>query len=105
MAEELETSRRTFLGGAIAVAGATLLPIDAHGGAIVIDADGVTDDTPGLQALYDGRPVRIRDETAFATKRGGKIFIKGGNFRIEGPLLSPDRKSTRLNSSHTDISR
>lgn len=55
----MDLSRRTFLIGSLALAGASVVPVDAWAGMPRIVGDGVHDDAPGFNALLAGEPVNV----------------------------------------------
>lgn len=84
----MDLSRRSFLGGAIALTAATLLPLDAVASTVPsIHGDGVHDDTNGLQALLDGEPFRIVGERPMRLSNEGHANITGGTYRVTRPLI------------------
>lgn len=82
----MELSRRSFLGGALAITAATALPASAFASAPIIYGDGAHDDTAGLQAALDGKPFRVAGEGAYIVRREGTIFIGKGSFRLSDTL-------------------
>jgi len=79
----MNLSRRLFLGGAIAVAGASIIPAQAMPRIV---GDGVHDDADGINALIAGRPVSI-ENTGLALNSGGRIwFNEGGRFLLGKPI-------------------
>jgi hypothetical protein len=84
----MNISRRAFLGGAIALAAATVVPVEAIKALAPLPqivGDGVHDDTAGLQALIDGEPVLIGAEVV--TAEHGAITLQGGVYLISSPLV------------------
>ena len=78
----MELSRRSFLRGTLSltVLAATGLPVGA--GIPTIHGNGVDDDTDGLQALFDGKPVHVEGETVVATDG----YLSGGSFVVSRTL-------------------
>ena len=68
-------------------------------------AEDFNDDTLGraLDRLYENGPTKIFMQISLNTLT--KLGIKRDFFHLDTTSISVDRKSTRLNSSHTDISR
>jgi hypothetical protein len=92
----MNISRRAFLGGAIILAAATAVPVEAFSALAPrprIVGDGVHDDTAGLQALFDGEPVLI--EGRVVTARDGMISLRGSIHKISRPLAL-DRPSIEI---------
>src|SRR5690242_8948130 len=92
--EQPSISRRTFFGGAIALAAASALPLSAFAEPVpLICGDGVHDDTAGLQALLDGKPFRVASGAPNVVYRntGGDVYITGGTYRITEALFVRDR--------------
>src|SRR2546430_6163165 len=61
----------------------------------------------GIHAAVSGRPhVRIFDSRIVARDRFRETAVRAGRSRRDwsGSAAAPDRKSTRLNSSHSQIS-
>ena len=77
--------RRTFLGGVIAAFAASVAPLQAISATPSIWGDGEHDDTAGLQALMDSRPVNIVGDHV-ALMRSGRIELHGGLFRVSNTL-------------------
>lgn len=83
----MNLSRRSFLGGALALVAATALPADAFAQGPLIVGDGVHDDTAGLQALLDGQPFRVAGSGyPMQLLNDGRAVISGGNFAISDTL-------------------
>lgn len=82
----MSISRRSFLGGALALSAATSMPLKAFAHAPVIYGDGVHDDTAGLQAALDGKPFRVFGHGAYVVRGDGHIFIGNGSFRLSDTL-------------------
>ncbi|MCW3835633.1 hypothetical protein ACFQ1E_06125 [Sphingomonas canadensis] len=86
-------SRRGLIGGTVALGAATLVPLSAAAAerpAPLLHADGVHDDTEALQALFDGRPVRVAREGVVARNEGGNVRLLNGNFRVSRELAVRD---------------
>lgn len=80
-------SRRSFLGGALALTAASAVPAYAlKSPAPVIYADGIHDDTAGLQAALDGEPFRVFGDGVFIVRNDGHIYIGKGAFRLSDTL-------------------
>lgn len=82
----MDVSRRSFLGGALALTAASSLPLKAFALAPTIWGDGIHDDTAGLQAALDGKPFRVVGEGAFVISRDGEVFIGNGTYRLTDTL-------------------
>ncbi len=83
----VDVSRRLFLGGALALVGASVVSGEALASPIPrIVGDGVHDDAPGLRALISRQPVRIED-AVYAINDDGSIDIGNGHFRLGSPLV------------------
>lgn len=79
----MHVSRRAFLRGTIALAASTTLSFPRLAHAIpAIYGDGVHDDAPGLQALLDGEPFRVKG-TGFVAQ-SGRLY--GGSFKLGSTL-------------------
>lgn len=77
----MDLSRRRFLSGVLSVAATSVIAGSGLARAMPrIIADGVHDDGPGLNALFDGRPVDIVND-AVRIIRGDGIFLAKGTFR------------------------
>lgn len=69
----MELSRRSFFKGGLALTAVTVLPQIVQAKAPpVIWADGIHDDTAGIQALLDNEPFRV------AAERGEAFRLDGG---------------------------
>lgn len=81
----VDVTRRFFLGGALAVAAASVLPTTAlaFSPVPVIVGDGIHDDADGLQAMFDGKPFRC--ETTIICDKGD-FNLDGGRFFITKSL-------------------
>ena len=82
----MEVSRRSFLGGALALVAATQLPGKAFASAPTLYGDGIHDDTAALNALLAGKPFRLAGNGVYAVNREGYIFLSGGMFRISNTI-------------------
>ena len=101
----MNLSRRSFLGGALAVAGAAALPSVAWASVPTIHGDGIHDDTAGLQALLDGKPFRVAGNGPMCVRRDGFIFLHNGSFRISDTLVVgnyPDAPPAHITNCHFD---
>lgn len=105
----MELTRRSFLRGVLTVAAVTALPAIPLADVPVIYGDGIRDDAPGLQAMFNGEPFRIDGEAIVATSstiRGGRfalsktVFIDrdGGSLIIDGAEFSalPGYRGTEM---------
>ncbi len=82
----VDVSRRLFLGGALALAGAKILEQTAaaeSSGIPTLYGDGVHDDTVALQALFDRKPVRIEGQIVADVQEG---MLQGGDFVISDTI-------------------
>lgn len=89
----IETSRRSFLRGALIVAAASVLPAQAIAFVApvpVIVGDGIHDDWAGLQAAFDGNPFRCEKDFVRVGAHDA-IHVDGGHFYISDTLLVKDR--------------
>lgn len=80
----MEVSRRVFLGGAIAASCAVALP-GALTAMPTIYGDGIHDDWEGMDALCNGRPVRMLTDT-ISVRPNGLIEMISGDFRLSKTL-------------------
>jgi len=88
----MNLSRRLFLGGAIALAGAAIIPAQAMPRIV---GDGVHDDADGINALIAGKPVSI-ENTYLALNSDGRIwFNEGGRFLL-GKSINLTRDNTLI---------
>jgi len=91
-------SRRWFLKGALAVTAATVIPMQkVLAFAPKIYGDGIADDTEGLQALFDGKPVDILNDCVRVLTNDG-VRLNGGVFRVTS-TLSISRSRTNIESA------
>lgn len=81
----VDVSRRWFLGGALGVATAAVLP-KGSAYAATLYGDGIHDDTKGLQALLDGKPVLVKAEGIVAQQSDGRVVLSCGSFRISDTI-------------------
>jgi hypothetical protein len=103
----MDLSRRHFLGGALAVAGASVVTLPALADVLrpaipIIWGDGIHDDAPGLNALCAGEPVDVAEDIARLSQSNGimRIWIGGGRtYRMASPLCIRDRKERYINIS------
>jgi polygalacturonase len=93
----MDVSRRSFLGGALALSAAVALPGAAFAAAPTIYGDGIHDDTAGLQAALDGKAFRCVGE-AVVRNAGGSIYISGGSYLLSHTLLV--RKDATIYGGH-----
>lgn len=92
----LDLARRSFLGGALALGGSVALA-RVMPDVPTLWGDGIHDDAPGLQALFDRKPVTImRDE--IVVQRAGIVRVEGGRFllRKHGLVLRNDHGPIHL---------
>lgn len=84
-----DLSRRAFLGGALALTAAVAVPIPAFARETlalpVVYGDGVHDDTAGLQALFDGKPVIMQGERVQIDRAIGRVEFNG-TFRTSATI-------------------
>lgn len=96
--------RRALLRGGVKFAALAALPVAAlapraqaaEGMAAILWGDGVADDAPAIQALFDGRPVF--DWQTRAVRRGerGTLRLTRGRYRIDGPVRLHDAKRIEI---------
>lgn len=80
----MELSRRSFLRGVLAVAGATVAPaLPAIASVPRIVGDGVHDDTAGLQAAFDGKPF-VADGMVISD--ADWLTVHKGAFKVTRPI-------------------
>lgn len=94
----MELSRRSFLGGALVLAVATQLPGAALARSEVpwLWGDGMHDDTAGLQAMLDGKPVYVvKDREVITAAEGQPISFSGGQYRISETIVFRRRAFVR----------
>lgn len=82
----MSVSRRLFLGGALAVAASTAVPIASSLSLPVLYSNGVDDDWAAIDAVLNGRPFRTLDGFSGIATHGE---LSGGNFIISRPVLIP----------------
>lgn len=79
----MDVSRRSFLGGALTIAAASLVPVVAFTDPVpVLWGDGVHDDAPALQALIDGKPFEVAGSGFIARDFGDDYELRGGKFLL-----------------------
>lgn len=90
----MESTRRSFLKGlSLATAGLILLPDDlprrlwALGTPLRLWGDGIHDDAPALQAIFDGRIREVAGAERWVAVSPGLIGIRQGLFRVEKTLV------------------
>lgn len=86
----MDVSRRSFLGGALALTAARSIPFSGLGHVPLIWGDGVHDDWAGLQAALNGEPFRAVGNRVIAQNVGGKVLIHHGSFRLSRTLVVPE---------------
>ena len=65
----------------------------------IIHANGIDDDSQGLQALFNGKPFHvlpIPDNEFYANYGEGEILLKGGRFIINKRLILRHRKPVTI---------
>jgi hypothetical protein len=82
----LDVSRRSFLGGALALTVVAALPVKAFATVPTIYGDGVHDDWAGLQAMFDGEPFLVDGEGFEPQRVHGSALLRGGAFKISRTL-------------------
>lgn len=80
----VELSRRLFLGGAIALVGAAVLPRMVLS-APVVWGDGIHDDWAGLDALFNGRKAQILTDSV-TISAAKEVHMLHGNFILSRTL-------------------
>lgn len=91
----MDVSRRSFLGGALTVAAASLVPVAAFTDPVpVLWGDGEHDDAPALQALIDGKPFEVAGSGFIARGFGDSYELKGGKFLLGQGLHFRDNGRT-----------
>jgi hypothetical protein len=82
----MEVSRRSFLGGALALTAAAQLPSALYASVPLIYGDGVHDDTAGLQAALDGKPFKVVGKGVYIVDHKGFIHLQDGAFKLTDTL-------------------
>lgn len=91
--------RRDFLRGVLSATVITTVPPLALAASIpVIYADGIHDDADGLQALFDGKPVRVDGKDVIVTE--GRLC--NGRFRVSRTVIV---RSPRIGVSHCEFQK
>jgi hypothetical protein len=86
-----DLTRRSFLGGALAVAGASVVPVSALFATVPrIVGDGIYDDWAGLQAALNGEPF-IADD--MVVRDATTVFLKSGAYRLTHKLVIDNKVS------------
>jgi hypothetical protein len=93
---EAGTTRRSVLAGAAVLSAAAVLPTSQA--VATLHADGIHDDTEALQALFDGKRVRVARDGVTARNEGGLVRLIGGSFRQRRPIRV--RSDTNLYCGH-----
>lgn len=94
--------RRTLLAraGAVmavaAIAPSTFARAASWNAMPILWGDGVHDDSPGLQALIDGKPVDVRNGSA---RYEGSWFLAHGTYRVSAPLRFSQSSEVTITSS------
>jgi hypothetical protein len=83
MSTRLQLSRRSFLGGTLAVVAATTIPLTKS--LPVIYGDGIRDDTAGLRALFSKMPVDIVGDQLTLVD-ADHLILRGGTFVISDTI-------------------
>lgn len=97
----MEVSRRSFLGGALTLTAAAVLPFKTFAAVPVIHGDGYRDDSAGLQAAIDGKPFRCVGEQA-VVRNQGQIFIGAGVYRLSRTLHIRESTTVYGGAFHAD---
>lgn len=79
----INASRRSFLGGLLALTAVTATGIPAFAAIPTLWGDGVHDDTEALNALFSGTPVKVEGENIVASE----AVLKGGVFLISDTIF------------------
>jgi hypothetical protein len=93
----MDVSRRSFLRGVLSVAVvATANPSIVLASAPTIYADGIHDDAPGLQAMFDGKPFNV-EGNVIAASNG---ILAGGCFMIGKTLVLSHARRFSITDCH-----
>lgn len=99
----MDISRRWFLGGALGVAAASVLPLGA-GYDAVLYADGIHDDTDALQAMFEGKPVYVKSDQVVVAATKHDVKIIGARLRmtrtLDATCLARDGRKIHFDSCH-----
>lgn len=79
----VDLTRRSFLGGLLAVTAVAIINPPKLHSYPVLYADGKRDDAPALQAMLDGKPYIVEGELIKSTKQ---FKISGGDYRVNKSL-------------------
>lgn len=91
----MDVSRRSFLGGALMIAAASLVPVAAFTNPVpILWGDGEHDDAPALQALIDGKPFEVAGSGFIARGFGDNYELMGGKFLLGQGLHFRDNGRT-----------
>jgi hypothetical protein len=89
----MDVSRRSFLGGILALTAVAVAPKVMAEPLPRIVGDGVHDDTAGLQALFDGRPFTADPRYGVQwVEVEDALRLTGGHFRLTNTLRIVDRE-------------
>lgn len=81
----MTVSRRSLLRGGLVLGSAiTVAPGKTH--AATLFGDGKSDDWPALQALIDGKPVLLANDSVVVQRGRGEIVLNGGPYALSRPL-------------------
>jgi hypothetical protein len=86
----MNISRRSFFGGALVLAAAVSAPVLARENIPTLWGDGRHDDTRALQAMLDGKAVRMGEAGEVVRSEGGMIYLTKGTYLISDTLVFRD---------------
>ena len=96
----MELSRRSFLGGTVAIATCSALKLSIPAPFPIIRGDGIYDDTAGLNAFFAREPVIIENELLQHYTDDSLAMLVRGDFRVTRPLYI--RKPATIIGCHFD---
>lgn len=98
-------NRRKFLQLSIAAGVAVAVPISLQHAVArhlpIIKADGIHDDTTGLQAALNGEPFVC--DSGYVTLKGSHFLLQGGSYLVTKQLLIPALESVTFKDANFKI--
>lgn len=102
----MNPTRRSFLGGALALIATPTIAKIVPAFVPVIHGDGVHDDVEGLEALLSGKPFRLAEDVpGVFYQSADKVVLSGGRFFISRSINIQFKGDVTISMCHFLVGR